>query len=135
MKTAKYLILVAIIVCLISVCFIGCAKTESDGEIVYDMMGREVKVNPGSYSKVVCIGAGALRLYSSVWSYASVIELINVIEGCILFEMCSFLYKTIANIPMPRSYYLIQVMMLILLVGGTRFFYRIVKIYRWREKG
>ena len=70
---------------------------------------------------------GALRLYSSMWSYASVIELINVIEGCILFEMCSFLYKTIANIPMPRSYYLIQVMMLILLVGGTRFFYRIVK--------
>ena len=66
MKTAKYLILVAIIVCLISVCFIGCAKTEDDGEIVYDMMGREVKVNPGSYSKVVCIGAGALRLYSYV---------------------------------------------------------------------
>ena len=76
---------------------------------------------------IMVIVFGALRLYSSVWSFASVIELINVVEGCILFEMCSFLYKTIFNIPMPRSYYLIQLMMLIILVGGTRFFYRIVK--------
>ena len=30
---------------------------------VKDMIGREVKVVPGSYKKVVCIGAGALRMY------------------------------------------------------------------------
>ena len=33
---------------------------------VTDMIGRQVTVTPGSYKKVVCIGAGALRMYSYV---------------------------------------------------------------------
>lgn len=33
---------------------------------VTDMIGREVAVTPGSYQRVVCIGAGALRMYSYV---------------------------------------------------------------------
>ena len=33
---------------------------------VTDMIGREVTVIPGSYSRVVCIGAGALRMYSYI---------------------------------------------------------------------
>ena len=31
---------------------------------VTDMIGREVEIIPGSYQRVVCIGAGALRMYS-----------------------------------------------------------------------
>ena len=30
---------------------------------ITDMIGREVAVTPGSYSRIVCIGAGALRMY------------------------------------------------------------------------
>ena len=47
-------------------------KTDSDpapapAEItVTDMIGREVTIIPGSYQKVVCIGAGALRMYSYI---------------------------------------------------------------------
>ena len=33
---------------------------------VTDMIGREVSVVPGSYTRVVCIGAGALRMYSYI---------------------------------------------------------------------
>ena len=33
---------------------------------VTDMIGREVTVTPGSYRRVVCIGAGALRMYSYI---------------------------------------------------------------------
>jgi iron complex transport system substrate-binding protein len=33
---------------------------------VKDMIGREVEIVPGSYTRVVCIGAGALRMYSYV---------------------------------------------------------------------
>ena len=33
---------------------------------VTDMIGREVSVVPGSYKRVVCIGAGALRMYSYI---------------------------------------------------------------------
>ena len=67
MKKIKYLVVVAILVCLIGVCFVGCKDNARDGsEIVTDMIGREVSVTPGSYSRVVCIGAGALRMYSYV---------------------------------------------------------------------
>ena len=33
---------------------------------ITDMIGREVSVTPGSYTRVVCIGAGALRMYSYI---------------------------------------------------------------------
>ena len=33
---------------------------------VTDMIGRQVEIIPGSYSRVVCIGAGALRMYSYI---------------------------------------------------------------------
>ena len=33
---------------------------------ITDMIGREVTVTPGSYRRVVCIGAGALRMYSYI---------------------------------------------------------------------
>jgi len=39
----------------------------ASGEItVTDMIGRQVDVTPGSYKRVLCIGAGALRMYSYV---------------------------------------------------------------------
>lgn len=43
-------------------------NTASDGEpvTVTDMIGRQVAVTPGSYRRVVCIGAGALRMYSYI---------------------------------------------------------------------
>lgn len=47
------------------------------GEVtITDMIGREVKVQPGSYKRVVCIGAGALRMYS----YIGDIELLCGVE-------------------------------------------------------
>lgn len=33
---------------------------------VTDMIGRKVEVTPGSYKRVVCIGAGALRMYTYI---------------------------------------------------------------------
>ena len=42
------------------------SSAESSEIIITDMIGREVTVTPGSYSRVVCIGAGALRMYSYI---------------------------------------------------------------------
>ena len=42
------------------------ASTDTDTVTVTDMIGREVTVTPGSYQRVVCIGAGALRMYSYI---------------------------------------------------------------------
>lgn len=37
---------------------------------VTDMIGREITVRPGDYKRVVCIGAGALRMYSYIGDVA-----------------------------------------------------------------
>ena len=42
------------------------AATESAEVTITDMIGREVTIVPGSYKRVVCIGAGALRMYSYI---------------------------------------------------------------------
>ena len=42
------------------------APTESAEVTITDMIGREVTIVPGSYTRVVCIGAGALRMYSYI---------------------------------------------------------------------
>ena len=46
------------------------AATEPAEITVTDMIGREVTVTPGSYKSVVCVGAGALRMYSYIGDVA-----------------------------------------------------------------
>ena len=84
MKTKKITALVLALIMLLSLCACGSqsAATESpateapaESEVpaaepeeitITDMIGREVTVTPGSYKRVVCIGAGALRMYSYI---------------------------------------------------------------------
>ena len=61
------LLLVLAMMLSLSACAGGGNDGEKEGEItVTDMIGRDVKVVPGSYKRVVCIGAGALRMYSYI---------------------------------------------------------------------
>ena len=74
MKTKRTIALLLGLAMLLSLCSCGASgeaerdeAEEPSGEItVTDMIGREVAVNPGSYKRVVCIGAGALRMYSYI---------------------------------------------------------------------
>ena len=70
-----------------------------------------------------------LRLYTSIWQYASVTELMNVILGCFSFEIISFVYKLVLEISLPRSYYIIQFFIMLTLVSGVRFSYRLVRAF------
>ena len=45
-------------------------KPEAQTVTVTDMIGREVDVVPGSYQRVVCVGAGALRMYCYIGDVA-----------------------------------------------------------------
>lgn len=66
MKNKHGLIMLALGAILLTGC--GTSKGENNGQAttITDMVGRNVEVKPGSYKKVVCIGAGALRLYSYI---------------------------------------------------------------------
>ena len=71
----RFVSLILAVMMLVSLCACGKhdavapaepAKTEAI--TVTDMIGREVEVIPGSYQRVVCVGAGALRMYSYIGS-------------------------------------------------------------------
>ena len=69
MKMKKERLLAAVMAtCLLlslSACGASTAEPAAAGEsvTVTDMIGREVEIVPGSYERVACIGAGALRMY------------------------------------------------------------------------
>ena len=67
------------------------------------------------------------KLYTSVWRYASVLELLNIISACSLSELIMALYKIKFNINMPRSYFIIQLFLLIALTCISRFGYRVFR--------
>ena len=48
----------------------GSTEAKTQEVTVTDMIGRQVTVTPGSYKRVVCIGAGALRMYTYIGDVA-----------------------------------------------------------------
>ena len=76
------------------------------------------------------------KIYKSMWSYASITELINIILACSNYELIEFIYKQIININMPRSYYLIKLILLYVFISSIRYSYRIARTMRdyYREK-
>ena len=58
-RIISFLLAAALLTGLCSAAF----AAEGESIQVTDMIGREVSIVPGSYTRVVCIGAGALRLY------------------------------------------------------------------------
>lgn len=76
------------------------------------------------------------KIYKSMWSYASITELINIILACSSYELIEFIYKQIININMPRSYYLIKLILLYVFISSIRYSYRIARTMRdyYREK-
>lgn len=80
MRLRKLIASLMVAVSVISLSACGAGSTDSQDNAaasnvpqeitVTDMIGREVKVTPQSYSRVVCIGAGALRMYTYVGDVA-----------------------------------------------------------------
>ena len=67
------------------------------------------------------------KLYTSVWQYASILELLNVLSACLFVEGISVIYKSILEVNIPKSYFLIHFFLLMFLTCGVRYAYRIVR--------
>lgn len=65
----KFLTALLAFVMILSLCACGGQNDTPNDAVevtVTDMIGRQVTIVPGSYKRVVCIGAGALRMYSYI---------------------------------------------------------------------
>jgi len=71
MKRILAFCMAVLLMCSLAACKPKNNQTPAEGQIaVTDMIGRQVNVTPGSYKRVVCVGAGALRMYSYVGDVA-----------------------------------------------------------------
>lgn len=83
-KTLQKTFVIVLALALLAGCvaiFASCGKKDGDNEVtVTDLAGREISVTPNKISHVVCVGAGALRLYSYVGDMEKIYA-VEEIEG------------------------------------------------------
>ena len=90
---------------------------------------RNIPLHIIAIMTVAALGVFLLfRLYNSVWHYASVIELKNVVLATFLTTLADLMIFTALDISLPKSWYPINWLLLMALIGGSRFFYRIIRI-------
>lgn len=70
------------------------------------------------------------RLYHSMWTYAGIPELQNIVSACVTVSICQVMLIILTGSRMPRSYYFLFMIYLFFLVMCSRFFYRLVRIKR-----
>lgn len=71
-----------------------------------------------------------MHLYNSLWQYASVQELLNVVIACLLSSALQSVGMHMLQWSMPRSYYILYFFFLLAFIAGSRFVYRALRIIR-----
>lgn len=97
-------------------------------EFDYVSIPEQFKTSMWDYMLFTAISAiiifWLLRLYSSLWLYASTAEMVSIAFGCILVTLFHMFYIIITAHKMPRSYYLLYGGFLLCLIFISRFCYR-----------
>ena len=74
------------------------------------------------------------RIYSSLWEYAGQEETFKIAGAVAFSSLCEIAIVVGVGRHLPRSYYVLRTLYLAILVGSSRFFYRLVRLrYRKRQ--
>ena len=76
---------------------------------------------------------GALRLYKSIWRFASYTELLRMIYATVITEGIYCVVVNVLIMRMPVSYYLFGFLIQFILTLGVRFSYRFILLLRGRK--
>lgn len=76
------------------------------------------------------------RMYHSLWAYAGITEVQNIVSACVMSAFIHMAEILLLGGYMPRTYYPLYGLYLLILVLFSRFLYRIMRIKRnqWRAK-
>ena len=76
------------------------------------------------------------KLYHSLWRYAGINEFLNVIFACIVSGVLHFLTVFGTYHQLPRSYFVIYILLLFIFTIAIRFSYRVIRLlYRSKTHG
>ena len=87
-----------------------------------------------SFINVLCtlLIFSLFSLYESLWRYASVTELLNTVLACVLSSMVQVVGMYMLQYRMPRSYFILYLLILLPLMVAGRFSYRFLRIMKQR---
>ena len=74
------------------------------------------------------------QLYHSLWAFAGVTEMQNVIASCMLTSFLQMVGMKLMNLNPPRSFYFLYGMIFILLIMLSRFIYRFMRMMRRKKR-
>ena len=84
---------------------------------------------------LVTVGIFALfRLYRSLWAYASIDELRNICGAALFSSAALWVLRIVLDAPIPRSLPVMNCLILLVLVGGSRYAYRLMRLFRNRSR-
>lgn len=83
--------------------------------------------NMGIYVGVMLITIYIFGLYRSLWRYASINELMSVALASFWANAGLFAVFYLLDVSMPRSFFVINIFLMMITVGGMRFSYRILR--------
>lgn len=82
-----------------------------------------------------------LNLYRSLWRFASMVELRKMIVSVLLATFVKlFVFVLVLDVVLPRSWYIMEPMILLMLCGSSRFLYRNIRSLKnkkhlmWKDK-
>jgi FlaA1/EpsC-like NDP-sugar epimerase len=70
------------------------------------------------------------KFYNSLWTYASVEELIQIVAGTLLAQGVVVIYLFFVQAAVPRSIFIIVWLVEVILLGGVRFSYRVYRKFK-----
>ncbi len=70
------------------------------------------------------------RMYQSLWAYAGITEVQNILSACVMSALVHMLEILVLDGHMPRTYYPLYGVYLLLLILSSRFLYRVLRMKR-----
>lgn len=70
------------------------------------------------------------RIYSSLWEYAGIEEVFSLIAACLVAAVAKIVIILFTWSVMPRSWYVLDTIYLLILIGATRVSYRLIRLRR-----
>ncbi len=84
----------------------------------------------GILSVINIVVLSMFRLFNNLWEYASIDELIQIVFAVVLSTLVGAVFLWIIDVRLPIRVFIVAGILLIILIGGIRFLFRVL-----REKG
>ncbi|MBU5294115.1 polysaccharide biosynthesis protein [Anaerosalibacter bizertensis] len=119
----RNIILIFLDIVLINLAYILALYLRFDGRIPQFFMENYIN-NAIAISLIKIVVFYFFKLYKSIWKFASIDEMIEIVLASIVANAIVIAYMTLSEAKLPRSIYLMTPVLDMALVGGVRFSYR-----------